>query len=118
MENFHNIDLKKVGARIRSARKNLGLTQEKAAEQAFISSQFWSRLELGYERASMTTYRQIAAVLCLTLDDIFYDDATSLRLHKAFSKEGILADSTASEKAIISEMVLALKDILERNRRE
>ena len=118
MENYHEIDFKKVGARIRGARKNLGLTQERAAEKAFISSQFWSRLELGQERASMTTYQQIAAVLDLTLDDIFYDDATSIRLHKAFSKEGLLAGCTASEKAIISEMIFALKEVLERNRKE
>ena len=117
MDTFHDIDFEKVGARIRGARKNLGLTQEQAAEQAFISSQFWSRLELGQERASMTTYRQIAAVLDLMLDDIFYDDATSIRLHKAFSKEGILTGCTDSERAIISETMLALKGVLERNRR-
>ena len=118
MENFYDIDLKKVGARIRSARKTLGLTQAKAAERAFITSQFWSLVETGHERASVNTYRQITAVIGLTLDDIFYDEATSIRLHKAFSKEGILADCTASERAIISEMMLALKEVLERNRRE
>jgi len=117
MENFHDIDFKEVGARIRNARKKLNLTQEKAAERAFISSQFWSLVESGRERASVNTYRQIAAVLDLTLDDIFYDEVTSLRLHKAFSKEGMLADCTASEKAVISETMLALKNILERNRR-
>ena len=117
MEKFHDIDFKIVGTRIRNARKTKGLTQEKAAEKAFISGQFWSLVELGHERASVNTYRRIAAVLSLTLDDLFYDEATSLRLHKAFSKEGILADCTVSEKAVISETMLALKSILERNRR-
>ena len=42
MENFYEIDLKVVGARIRSARRELGLTQEKAAELSFITGQFWS----------------------------------------------------------------------------
>ena len=42
MENFFEIDLKVVGARIRSARRGLGLTQEKAAELSFITGQFWS----------------------------------------------------------------------------
>ena len=117
MENYHDINLKEVGARIRNARKNIHLTQERAAERTFISAQFWSRVELGHERASVNTYRQIAAVLGLTLDDIFYDDATGTRLLKAFSKEGLLADCTVSEKVIITETMLALKEILVRNRK-
>jgi len=116
MGNFHEIDFKIVGARIRDARKKLNLTQEKAAERAFISSQYWSLLESGRERASIGTYWQISAVLGLTLDDIFYDDATSIRLRKAFSKESILDGCTIFEKAVVSEAMLALKNILERNR--
>ena len=117
MENYHDIDLKEVGARIRNARKKQGLTQEKAAERTFITGQFWSLVESGRERASVTTYRQIAAVLGLTLDDLFYDDATGIRLLKAFSKEGMFADCTVSEKVIITETMLALKEILVRNRK-
>ena len=117
MKNYHDIDLEKVGARILNARKKLNLTQEKAAERAFISGQFWCLIELGRERASVSTYRQIAAVLGLTLDDLFYDDATGIRLLKAFSHEGMLADCTVSEKAIITETMLVLKEILVRNRR-
>jgi len=117
MENDHNIDLKKIGARIREARKAIKLTQEQAAERSLISGQYWSLLESGRERASVNTYWRITAVLGLTLDDIFYDDVTSIRLLKAFSKEGILADCFVSEKAIIGENMLALKEILKRNRR-
>jgi len=117
MENYYGIDLMEVGTRIKNARKELRLTQKKAAELALISSQYWSLLETGRERASVNAYLQIASVLELTLDDIFYDEVTSLRLQKAFSQESILADCTVSEKAIISETMLALKSILERNRR-
>ena len=116
MENFHDIDFKTVGARIRNARKTQGLTQEKAAEMAFITGQFWSLVESGRTRASVNTYRQITAVLGLTLDDIFYDDMVNIRLHKSFSKEELLTGCTVIEKAIISETMLALKGILERNR--
>jgi len=115
MKDFQNIDLKMVGERIRNARKKLNLTQEKAAERASISSGLWSHLELGNQRAGLRAYWQIAAALDLTLDDIFLDDVTSARLHKAFSEEGILDACTALEKAIISEMMFALKEILERN---
>jgi Predicted transcriptional regulators len=115
MGNFHEIDLKVVGGRIRNARKALNLTQEKAAELSFITGQFWSLLESGRERASINTYLQIATVLGLTLDDLFYDDAVALRLHKSFSCEGLLADCSDYEKAILSESLLALKTILKRN---
>jgi len=117
MGNYDGIDFKKIGARIREARKALNLTQEKAAYGAFITGQFWSLVESGHKRASVNTYRRIAAVLGLTLDDIFYDDVISMRLLKAFSKEGILVDCAVSEKTIIGETMLALKEILKRNRR-
>jgi DNA-binding XRE family transcriptional regulator len=117
MKNYDEAELKKAGARIRSARKNLSLTQAKASEKVFITSQYWSLLESGRMRASMDTYRRIADLLGLTLDDIFYDDAVKIRLHKTFSKEEMLAGCTESEKAIISETVFFLKSILERNRK-
>ena len=117
MEKDHDIDLKKIGTRIREARKAVNLTQEKAAERSFISGQFWSLLESGRERGSVITYLRIAAVLGKTLDDIFYDDAANTRSYKAFSKEGLLADCSVSEKAIIGEIMLALKESLKRNRR-
>ena len=116
MKNDQNIDRKKIGARIREARKAINLTQEKAAELSFISGQTWSLIETGRNRASMKTYRLIAKVLSKTLDDIFCDDATSMRLLKAFSKEGIVEDCSESEKAIISETIFALKEILKRHR--
>ena len=116
MENHHCVDLKKVGDRIRNARKKKGFSQERAAEYAFISGQYWSAVERGDDRASVTTYMQIAFVLDLTLDDIFYDEAVNLRLRKAFSIEKMVEGCTVSEKAVISEAMLALKEILERNR--
>ena len=116
MENYHDIDFIEVGIRIRDARKQQGLTQERAAELAFITGQFWSRIETGKERASVNTYRQIALILGITLDDLFYEEAYNMRLHKAFSSESLLESCTDNEKSIISETLFALKGILERNR--
>ena len=116
MNKIQDLDLKTVGARIRSARQAHNLTQAALAERAYITSQFLSRIETGNERASVDAYYRIAAVLGLTVDDFLYDDATTLRLHKAFSKDNILGNCTAFEKAIISETMLALKETLIRNR--
>ena len=117
MENYFAIDFKKVGVRIRTARKAHKLTQVEAAEICFITGQYWSAIESGRKRASVNTYRQIAAILGLTLDDIFYDDANTMRVRRGYTEGGVFADCTDDEKTIISEMLLALKEILERNRR-
>jgi len=71
MEKIHDINFKKVGARIRNERKVRGLTQAQAGEQAFISGQYWGLIELGRERASINTYLRIANMFGLTLDDFF-----------------------------------------------
>ena len=116
MEKNHEIDLKIVGGRIRAARQRLGLTQEKAAERTDITGQYWSLLETGRERGSVSTYLQLADALDLTLDDIFYEKIGVLRTEKALLKGGDLSDCTAEERQIISETVHALKAALKRTR--
>ena len=116
MENFHDIDLKEVGNRIRAARKAVKFTQAQAAEKCFITPQYWSLVETGNERASIGTYRQIAGLFGLTLDDLFYDGADAMRIRRGFTEEGMLADCTDNEKVILSEAFFALKEILQRNR--
>ena len=108
MDNHHQINYKKVGALIRVARKEQGLTQEQAAELAFISARFWGFIETGDKRASVNTYRQIAAVLGASLNDLFYEDAELILLKKAKSYENLLDKCTMSERAIIDETVLTL----------
>lgn len=117
MNKNQKTDLKEIGTRIRNARKSQGLTQEILAERSCITSQFMSRIETGHMGASADTYRRIASALELTADDLFYDNATNIRLQKAFSKERIFDDCTSYEKAVINEMMLALREILMRNRR-
>ena len=112
-----NPDVKSAGERIKRARLQLGLTQEQAAERTELTGQYWGGIERGRERGSVNTYLQIAKALGVTLDDLFYDDAEAMRVRKAFSHESLLAECTAWEHAIASELLIALKEILERNRR-
>ncbi len=116
MEKKHELNLQIVGGRIRKARRNLRLTQEKIAERTELTGQYWSLLETGRERGSIVAYLQIAAALELTLDDLFYDEVTNIRIQKAYARESLLIDCTAAERAIISETMYALKGALERNR--
>ena len=109
MENHRTIDYKEVGARIREARKVLNLTQEKAAEHVFITGQYWSLIESGKERASVDTYKRIAALFEMTLDDLFYVDAKHIQAQKAILRDALLIDCSLKERKIIGEVLLALK---------
>ncbi len=117
MEKIFRTDLKSVGRRIREARLGLGMTQERAAEQAGITGQYWSLIETGRMRGSVNTYLQIVSSLGLTLNDIFYNDAETSRFCKALSLDGLLSDCTDFEKTVISETILSLKDVLLRARK-
>jgi len=111
------LDLSLVGRHIKTARLDLGLTQQQAADRTEISPQYWGSIERGKEQGSVVTYLQIAAALDLSLDDLFYDDAEAMRVSKRLSHDGILSnDYSVSEKAIISDVILALKSSLGRNR--
>ena len=116
MEEKVAINLKLVGIRIRNARQGLNLTQEQAAERTDITGQFWSLIETGRERGSVNTYMQIAFALDLTLDDLFYESADIMRVHKALSHDELLSDCTAFEKTVINGTILALKTNLLRLR--
>lgn len=118
MEKNFELDLKIAGGRIRKRRQELGLTQEKAAERTSITGQYWSLLETGRERGSISTYLQIAVALDLTLDDIFYERNQILLTQKTLSQEEIFSDCTDAEKAVISETLLALKSALKQIRKQ
>ena len=109
MENHRDIDFKEVGTRIREARKAHNLTQEKAAERVFITGQFWSLIESGKKRASVDTYKRMAALFDLTLDDLFYEDAKFIRMQKSVSRNELLIDCSDKERKIIAEVLFAFK---------
>ncbi|MGN0618010.1 MAG: helix-turn-helix domain-containing protein [Ruminiclostridium sp.] len=59
-----------VGERISKLRKNLGLTQEKLAEQADISIQFLVQIEHGKRTMKIGTLRKLCSALSVSADYI------------------------------------------------
>ena len=57
-----------VGERISRLRKNLGLTQEKLAEQADISIQFLVQIEHGKRTMKIGTLRKLCSALSVSAD--------------------------------------------------
>lgn len=57
-----------VGERVSKLRKNLGLTQEKLAEQADISIQFLVQIEHGKRTMKIATLRKLCSALSVSAD--------------------------------------------------
>jgi len=81
-------DIKKViGARIRSLRKTLGLTQEELAERASLANETISRVERGIQGATLDNYLALAEALDVNLKELF--DIGDKNLEKIISQKRI-----------------------------
>ena len=67
---MYNIDYKKMGMRIRTKRKELGLTQEQLAEKVEISTSHMGEIERGTSICSLAVIVNLATVLELNLDTL------------------------------------------------
>lgn len=108
------IDYLAIGVRIRRKRKELGLTQQKLAELSHLEPSNISHIERGATKLGLPTIVSIANVLGCSVDDLLCDSLESPR--QAYEKEAsdILAGCTNSQKAIITESMLTLKENLQK----
>ena len=113
MENYYLIDLRKVGLRIKNARRARNLTQEKASKIANLTAQYWSLVEKG-QRASINAYLQIAAVLGLKLNDLFYEEADHAKTEQPFCYNKLIAGCTDYERQLINEALTWLETLFDR----
>ncbi len=65
----------RVGARVRAAREQAGLTQERLAALIDVTPQYLSDLERGKVGFSVPTFKRMCEVLCLSADDVLMDRA-------------------------------------------
>ena len=66
------INFKALGKRIKKARKEKGLTQEKFAEMIDIATEYESRIETGAARPSLTLIEAISSVLEVNEAEIMF----------------------------------------------
>jgi len=86
-----------VGERISGLRKNLGLTQEKLAEQADISVQFLVQIEHGKKTMKIGTLRKLCSALSVSSDYIINGTESSLCSAEINSLLSPLSDSERSK---------------------
>ncbi len=67
------VDYRQIGKNIQTKRKQMHITQEKMAEDLFLSTSLISKMERGVKPASLDTYASIAAYLGIDLPTIFSD---------------------------------------------
>ena len=67
----------KFGARVRALRTALGLSQEKVAERAELTSVYLSGIERGLRNPGLNTIGSLARALGVTPDALLRDEATT-----------------------------------------
>ena len=71
---MHTIDYVEIGRKIRQARIELGLSQEKLAEQCSISTSFLGHIERGTRKMSLETMIALCSVLHISTDYLLMDE--------------------------------------------
>ncbi|MGL6201609.1 MAG: helix-turn-helix domain-containing protein [Lachnospiraceae bacterium] len=103
------IDFKVIGKRIKNARIQADLTQEKLAELIGVSIPYMSNIERGTTKVSLTRLISIANALSTDgIDQFVYDLVKQHRVNYHKEIQSILEDCDGSE---ISFIVQKLKDI-------
>lgn len=70
------MDVKILGSNIQKCRVEKGLTQEVAAEQAGLSSNYYRQIELGNKIPKLETFIRIAEVLDASADQLLMGNAS------------------------------------------
>lgn len=95
------LDYIAIGRRIRTARKELKLTQENVSEQVNLSVPHLSHIECGRTKVSLSSLICIANALHTTVDSLLYDNIEASR--DAYDKDfkDLLSDCSEQEKNVI-----------------
>ncbi len=95
------LDYIAIGKRIRTARKDLKLTQENVSEQVNLSVPHLSHIECGRTKVSLPSLIHIANVLQTTVDALLYDNIEATR--DAYDKDfkDLLSDCSPKEREVI-----------------
>lgn len=107
-----SVDYIAIGKRIRNARKNKGLTQEKVAEFANVSPNYITIIEKGTSKPSLQVLILIAKVLDTTTDALLYDNFPILTDSYDADAKMILSDCNEKEKAYLLSLMKYAKEQL------
>ena len=101
-----------IGTRIQRLRKEKGLTQQRLAEMSDQDPSNISHIERGATKLSLPTIVNIANALDVTVDYFLCDSLESATVPFDRIASEVLSDCSHRERFIITETMIALKEIL------
>ena len=103
------IDYKLLGQRIRTARLAAGMSQEKLAEAAGVTSQHISHTEVASTKISLPTLIEVANALHISVDKLISDSLYDVKLHLMEDVQEVFSDCDPDEIYVMLEAADAVK---------
>ena len=109
------MDYKKLGRNIRTARKNLSMTQEVLSEKTDLSTVFISQIETGAGKPSLESMYRISFALGVPVDSLLKDEAIDTQIDEIEIIKTMLTGRTKAElryvMAILETVLNGLENI-------
>ena len=105
-----------LGQQIRSARKRRGISQMELSKQIYISPTYLSNVENGTRGLSMETFVLVANALKVSADELLFDSLENTIRATNHKFAAMVADCSEYEIRILTEILIASKHALRRNR--
>ena len=114
MEN-PEIDYRRIGKRIKAARKLRGISQQTLAEIASCTPSYISYIETGVRSMSLDTFITIANSLEVSSDELLIDCLRNniTAVNREFTT--ILSDCTPAERRILADLIRSAKHTIRAN---
>ena len=104
-------DFHKIGGKLYSVRKRLGLTQMEVAEAAGLSDRAYADIERGTVNMRVETVLRICQALCISPNEILTDDDTSLALQESELLERLARCTTRERETALSLLAVYLQSL-------
>ena len=109
------LDYKALGKRIRIARINADMTQDRLSTMLEMSPSHMSNIETGSTRISLTALVSIANALGVTVDDLLYDSIVHARPQLEREIQQIVDSCNDYELRVVKEVTHSVVDALQAN---
>lgn len=109
------LDYKGIGKRIKIARINADMTQERLSDLLGISPSHMSNIETGTTRVSLTTLVKIANALSVSLDDLLCDSVTHTRPQFEHDIQQVLDGCSDYELRVVADVARSVVDAMRKN---
>ena len=109
------LDYKAIGKRIRIARINADMTQDRLSTMLEMSLSHMSNIETGSTRISLTALVSIANALGVTVDDLLYDSIVHARPQLERDIQQIVDSCDDYELRVVKDVTQSVVDALQAN---